>query len=244
MFSRGRTAFMKTHDPAVLGFGGELAYIESTGRSGYAITVLDADGAAIALAEDTAARKQTPSYWRATFTNTAAELSVVQTKYITESNVAVTQLELGNTGSRAREVTLVAKSPYASTAEGAELVGVVSAFNRLTTIRPRFSGDRFTPGSGVLRSTRAIPAGGKVRTKVQLGLVTEEITSARHDAVRASTPAVASEWQMLTGAHRPGVLRHHRHIRRARRRPGHRQDSDRNRDGQREVTADSKEARK
>ena len=49
------------------------------------------------------------------------------------------------------------------------------AFNKLTDLFPRFSGDGFTPAGGTLRQTVTVPAADPVRTKVQLGFVAKEI---------------------------------------------------------------------
>ena len=194
LFTRGRAVFMKEHDPSRLGFGGKVAYWESIdSRSAYTVT-LAVDGENITLRENTAARTQTPSYWRSEFTHEATGLKVTQTKFITEANVAVTNLAVTNTGSARREVTLRASSPYATTTEGRELTGAVAAKNNLTTVFPRFSGEGMAPASDGEALTRAIavPTGGTVTTKVQLGFVTEEIARSRpeYDSVRtASAPA-------------------------------------------------------
>jgi putative cell wall-binding protein len=192
LFSRGKAVFMKAHDPAVLGFGGDVAYWESiSGRGAYAIT-LTVDGAPVTLTEVTAERKQTPSYWRSIFTTSDAELTVVQTKYITDGNVAVTNVELRSAGG-AKSVGVSASSPYAATAEGDELTGVTKALNNVTTVYPRFSGDGMTPADGTLTGTVEVPAGGSAGTKVQLGFVTPEIPSSRteYDAYRAAEPGAA-----------------------------------------------------
>lgn len=184
LFTRGRAAFMKEHAPAALGFGGQLAYWESIdGRGGYTISA-SVGGAPVTFTEDTAQRKQTPSYWRSV--HRASGLDIVQTKYITDANVLVTELELRSSGAAA-DVTLSAASPYASTAEGSELVGHVDALNDLTTIHPRLSGDGFAPDGDRLVATVSVPAGGSAVTKVQLGLVTDEIPASRtdYDAIRA-----------------------------------------------------------
>lgn len=192
LFSRGRAAFMKTHNPGALGFSGQLAYWESIdGRDGYTITAR-IDGTAVALTEDTAQRKQTPSYWRSVHRNAAQGIEVVQTKFITDANVLVTELEVTASGA-AKQVTLRAVSPFAATADGDELIGTVTALNNLTTIHPRLSGDGFAPASGGLEATVDVPSGGSVTTKVQLGLVTDEIADSRseYDAYRATTPQEA-----------------------------------------------------
>ncbi|WP_430784182.1 Ig-like domain-containing protein [Actinoplanes sp. G11-F43] len=196
LFSRGRALFMKTHQPGTLGFGGEVAYIESIegGQGAYTITA-SVGGADITLTEDAAQRRQTPSYWRGVFTNTAAGLRVVQTKYITDANVAVTNLELTSTNGSAKEVVLTATSPFARTAIGSdpELTGAVRAFNKLTDLFPRFSGDGFAAADGRLRQTVSVPASGTARTKVQLGFVAREIpaSAADYTRIRGQAPAAA-----------------------------------------------------
>ncbi|NUS15084.1 MAG: Ig-like domain-containing protein [Streptomyces sp.] len=193
LFSRGRAVFMKTHDPSVLGFGGQVAYWEAIdGREAYDIR-LQADGTSLALTEDTSARKQTPSYWRERFTTSDPALSVTEVKFITAGNVAVTEFTVANTGPADRSVTVTATSPYATTAGGGELTGTVAALNHLTTLHPRFSGDGLSPSHGSLTGTLTVPAGEQAGTKVQLGFVTAEIPESRteYDAVRAATPAAA-----------------------------------------------------
>ncbi|WP_229073301.1 OmpL47-type beta-barrel domain-containing protein [Actinoplanes sp. DH11] len=194
LFSRGRTVFMKTHQPGTLGFGGEVAYIESIagGQGAYTVT-LSVGGADITLGEDPAQRKQTPSYWRSVFTG--AGLRVVQTKYITDQNVAVTDLEVVSTDGAAKDVTLTASSPFARTSESdnGELTGAVRSFNKLTDLFPRFSGDGFAPVEGTLRRTVAVPASGSVRTKVQLGFTAKEIpaSASEYTTFRDLAPAAA-----------------------------------------------------
>ncbi|BBH70584.1 carbohydrate-binding protein [Actinoplanes sp. OR16] len=196
LFSRGRSVFMKTHQPGTLGFGGEVAYIESIagGQGAYTITA-SIGGAEVRLTEDAAQRKQTPSYWRGVFTSAAAGLRVVQTKYITEQNVVVTDLEVSSTNGAAKDVAFTAGSPFARTVESddGELTGAVRSFNKLTDLFPRFSGDGFTPVEGTLRRTVAVPASGSVRAKVQLGFIAEEnpAATAEYVKVRDSAPAAA-----------------------------------------------------
>jgi len=192
LFSRGRAAFMKVHEPAKLGFGGQVAYWESIdGRDGYTITA-SVGGEKISLAEDTSKRKQTPSYWRSVHANADSGVEVVQTKFITNANVLVTELEVRSTGG-AVDVDLRATSPYATVADGEELTGTVDALNDITIIRPRFSGDGFAPADGGLETTLSVPAGGSTTTKVQLGLVTDEIkgSTTEYEEIAAASPADA-----------------------------------------------------
>ncbi|MEH0573418.1 discoidin domain-containing protein [Streptomyces sp. B21-108] len=195
LFTRGRAVFMKEHDPALLGFGGKVAYWESIDdRSAYTVDV-SVDGKAATLHENVNARIQTPSYWHSEFTHEATGLKVTQTKFITDADVAVTNLTLTNTGSARREVTLRASSPYATTAEGRELTGAVPAKNNLTTVFPRFSGDGMAPAPDgeTLTRTLSLRAAATATAKVQLGFVTEEIADSRsaYDAVRKAVPTAA-----------------------------------------------------
>lgn len=68
LFSRGRAAYMYTHTANQLGFVGDTAYWDQTGKNGYTITV-SIDGADQQLTEDGTQRKQTPSYFTTVFTN-------------------------------------------------------------------------------------------------------------------------------------------------------------------------------
>ncbi|MEV0566972.1 Ig-like domain-containing protein [Dactylosporangium sp. NPDC050588] len=196
LFSRGRAAFMKTHTPGVLGFGGEVAYIESIagGQGAYTITA-SVNGTDLALTEDVTARRQTPSYFRTVFTNAANGLRVTETKFITDANVAVTNLELASTNGAAKTVTLTAGSAFARTVadDSGELTGAARAFNQLTTLFPRFSGDGFSAVDGTLRQAVAVPATGAATTKVQLGFVTREqpASAAEYARYRALSPAAA-----------------------------------------------------
>ena len=187
-FTRGRAAFMKTHTPGKLGWAGEVAYWENLGKGdGFTITV-EVDGKPVTLKEDTAQRKQTPSYYHSVFTGDG--LTVVQDKFITEQNVLVTNLSVsGTTG----EVQVVVSSPHVTTADGAELTGRESALNNVTTLFPRLSGDGFEVVDGKLARTLSVPASGAATTKVQLGLITEEIpeSAVEYEAIAGQTPQAA-----------------------------------------------------
>jgi hypothetical protein len=201
LFSRGRAVFMKTHNPGMLGFGGEVAYIETIagGQGAYTITA-SVNGAGVTLTEDAASRKQTPSYFRGVFNNTAAGLRVIETKFITDKNVAVTNLDLSSTNGSAKSVVLTATSPFAKTADGDELSGSVRAFNQLTTIFPRFSGDGFTPADGTLKQTVAVPASGAATTKLQLGFITKEEpeSATEYSRLKSLSPGAAYTDQVTT----------------------------------------------
>ena len=176
LLTRGRALFMKTHDPETIGFGGQVAYWESIdNRDAYEIELGD-------LEEVVDERLQTPSYFRGTYEGDGLEVTV--TKFITHENVAVTNLEIENTGTATREVALTVTSPYAKTADGRELTGVVDARNDLTTIFPRLSGNDVAPDGGKLSGTVRVRAGRTVTTKVQMGFVTEELEASRSEYER------------------------------------------------------------
>ncbi len=169
LMSRGRALFMKTHDPAKLGFGGHVAYWES---------ISDKDAYTVAISpgtftEQVASRWQAPSHYKSV--HTSGSITVNQTKFITGSNVAVTNLAIKNGGSSSTTLQLRVTSPYATSGSGSELTGQVNAYNNLTTIYPRLTGDGFTVSSGGLNRSVTIAAGATVTVKVVMGFVTNEI---------------------------------------------------------------------
>ena len=169
LMSRGRALFMKEHDPTKFGFGGKVAYWESINDNS-AYTVALTPGT---FTEQVAQRRQTPSRWKSV--HTAGSVTVEQTKFITDNNVAVTNLSIKNNGSASTTLQLRATSPYATTGTGSELTGQVNAYNNLTTIRPRLTGDGFTVASGGLGRSVTVAAGATVTAKVVMGFVTDEI---------------------------------------------------------------------
>src|SRR5699024_7587677 len=137
--------------------------------------------------------KQTPSYWHSVFTG--AGLRLDQTKFISQNNVAVTNLRLTATDGSSKDVTLTGTSPLASTpaGEGEELTGVLDPKNDLNTHHPRLSGDGFTAEDGALSQSVTVPAEGEVSTKLQLGLVTDEIAASatEYEHIQGLEPAAA-----------------------------------------------------
>lgn len=112
LMTRGRGAFMYTHNPAVIGFGGNAAYWDNiSSQNAYAVTASPGT-----FTEQTAQRKQTPSHWRSVHTSGSVRLEV--TKFITHNNVLVTNLAVVNTGTASATVQLSAVSPYATTGSG------------------------------------------------------------------------------------------------------------------------------
>ena len=107
--------------------------------------------------------------------HTSGSVTVTQTKFITDNNVAVTNLSITNSGSGSTTLQLRATSPYATSGCGNELTGQVNAFNSLTTLYPRLSGDGFAVSSGGLNRSVTIAAGATVTAKVVMGFVTNEI---------------------------------------------------------------------
>ncbi|WP_238412229.1 Ig-like domain-containing protein [Saccharothrix deserti] len=184
LMTRGRAVFMKSHDPSVIGFGGDIAYWESIdGRDAYSVELSPGT-----FTEKVDERLQTPSYWQGTYTSGSLRLTV--RKFITDNNSAVADLTLTNDGDASQSVRLRASSPYTTTPDGNELTGVVDAKNKLTTVFPRLSGDGFTAeGTDLVRSV-SVAAGQSVRTKVVMGFLTDEIPASAADyrSYRAATP--------------------------------------------------------
>jgi hypothetical protein len=169
LMSRGRAVFMKTHNPAVLGFGGTVAYWESiSDQAAFTVTA-----GTSTWAEQVAQRWQAPSYWKSV--HTSGSLRITQTKFITDNDVAVDNLAIANTGTASQTVALKVTSPYATTVSGSELTGQRAVKNNLTTIYPRLSGDSFTAASGALTRSVTVAAGATTTVKVQMGFVANEI---------------------------------------------------------------------
>ncbi|MCG5213550.1 discoidin domain-containing protein [Streptosporangium sp. KLBMP 9127] len=175
LMSRGRALFMKTHTPGTLGFGGQVAYWESISNAS-AYTVAITPGT---FTEQVNSRWQAPSHWRSV--HTSGSVTVGQTKFITDNNVAVTNLSITNNGSAATTLQLRATSPYATSGSGSQLTGQVNAYNNLTTIYPRLTGDGFTVSSGGLNRSVTVAAGATVTAKVVMGFVTNEIPQSLTD---------------------------------------------------------------
>ncbi|MGW0806579.1 galactose-binding domain-containing protein [Nonomuraea sp. NPDC002799] len=192
LMSRGRALFMKEHDPSVIGFGGYVAYWESVdNRDAYAISL------GTGLTEDVPKRLQMPSHWTGQYAGDG--LAVGVKKFITHENVAVTTLEITNTGAAARSVPITVTSPYARTAAGdRELTGVMAAKNKLTTIFPRLSGDGLKAADGALKGSVTVEPGKTVRAKVQMGFVTEELAGSRaeYDGYQGRSPEQALRRQL------------------------------------------------
>jgi hypothetical protein len=190
LMTRGRALYMYRHDPNVIGFGGEVAYWDTIdARSAYTITLADGSG----WNQQVATRHQTPSFWRQTYTQAGTGLSVEVTKFITDANVAVTNLAVTNPGDVVRELPVQVSSPYATTPDGSELTGVVDARNAVTTLFPRLSGDGLTVAGSALTGSITVPPGDTVETKVTMGFVTEEIADSGPDyeSYRDAGPAEA-----------------------------------------------------
>ncbi|MFD9253030.1 hypothetical protein ACFVZP_24795, partial [Streptomyces bottropensis] len=163
LMSRGRAFFMKEHNPAQLGFGGRAAYWESIDdRSAYTVAVTPGT-----FTEQVAQRRQTPSHWKSV--HTSGSITIDQTKFVTDDNVAVTNLAIRNNGSASTTLQLRATSPYATSGTGGELTGQVNAYNNLTTLRPRLTGGRWYRGAGGGRPGGGVAGGGAGGRPLGLG---------------------------------------------------------------------------
>ncbi|GAA2037269.1 discoidin domain-containing protein [Polymorphospora rubra] len=187
LMTRGRGLYMYTHNPGVIGFGGNTAYWDNiSSQNAYAVTVTPGT-----FAEQVSGRWQSPSHWKGVYTSGSVRIDM--TKFITHNNVAVTNLSIRNNGTGSTTLQLRATSPYATTGSGSELTGSRQVKNNLTTIRPRLSGDGFTVSSGGLNRSVTVGAGQTVTTKVVMGFVTDEIPQSltEYNAYRGYTPDAA-----------------------------------------------------
>ncbi|WP_433728074.1 MGH1-like glycoside hydrolase domain-containing protein [Actinoplanes sp. CA-051413] len=187
LMTRGRAVFMKQHNPAVIGFGGRVAYWESINdANAYAITLSPGT-----FSEQPAQRRQAPSYWRSVYAG--GSLQATETKFITDNNVLVTNLAIKNNGSASSTLTVRATSPYASSGSGNELTGSTGVKNGLTTLTTKLSGDGFSVSSGGLNRSITVGAGQTVQTKVVMGFIAKEIPESATDyaTYRDATPDTA-----------------------------------------------------
>jgi len=185
LYTKGRALYMYTHNPNTLGFagqgtganqgGGGFAYREAIATGNTPLYTVTISGGA--LTEQTAERRQSPSYWSSV--HTGGGLSVAQRKFITHNNVAVTVLAITNTDSAPTTRTITAATPavvtQASSADGTERTGTFTTRYNVTTVSTRFSGDGFTAsGSNLVRDVPLQP-GETVTLKLQLGAIATEI---------------------------------------------------------------------
>ncbi|MBN6149733.1 discoidin domain-containing protein [Xanthomonas sp. AmX2] len=176
LFTRGRAAYMYTHQPEQVGFVGDVAYWHKTGHDALFRLQAELDGAPLRLGEIAAQRRQTPSYFATVFEDPQAHVRLRLTKFITYDNVAVAEAVLSSTDGVARTLTLKATSPMAVHADGAELTGAFQARNDITTVFPRLSGDGFVADGQALVRRVALPASGEAAPlKLQLGLTAREL---------------------------------------------------------------------
>ncbi|MEV5028295.1 Ig-like domain-containing protein [Paenibacillus sp. LPE1-1-1.1] len=168
LMTRGRALYMKEHTPGLIGFAGRTAYQDVLGGNAYTVTFTG-----LTLTEDVGKRLQMPSHWRSE--HNAQGLSIVQRKFITDSNAAVTLLDLINTGTEAKTVTMTVNPSFVSKAEGDELTGVVNSARNLTKINTRLSGSGMTAADNKLTRTISIPAGATLQANVVMGFITAEI---------------------------------------------------------------------
>jgi hypothetical protein len=200
LLTRGRALYMYTHNPSVLGFaaggfgadGGGYAYRQPPTNSAQNLYTITLSGDP--LTEDTSKRMQYPSYYSAVFDRTG--LSVDETKFITDNDVAVTDLTLTNTSDAPQTTTLTASSPIATTpsADGTELTGTVNLRYALTTIYPRMSGDAFTANGTSLTRIVSLDPGASISLKVQLGAIAKEIPASTTDYARYRAMDPKTAW--------------------------------------------------
>ena len=182
LMTRGRTVYMRQHNNSVIGFGGRVAYYNEffgsfSNQNAYTV------GIGSGFSEVVADRLQTPSYWSGTYNNSGLGVRANVRKFITNSNVAVTNMVLTNTGTVSRTIAVTVDSPFARTTTGTELTGTQEVRNsrgeRLTTIFPRLSAQGLTPTNGQLTGSLTVASGQSVTVKVQLGFVATEIPASR-----------------------------------------------------------------
>ncbi|WP_456361859.1 Ig-like domain-containing protein [Xanthomonas arboricola] len=194
LFTRGRAAYLTAHLPWVPGFVGQAAYWHATDYDAFFRIESFQGNSPVHWAERAQQRWQTPSYFSTVFEDAAAGVRMHLVKYITEQNVAVASIVLSSLDGAAHTLMVQALSPMAQHADGNELTGAFDAYNSITTVFPRLSGDGFRAEGQRLQREVAVPATGQAPAiKLQLGLLTNELPEARADYLRiaAQTPQQA-----------------------------------------------------
>ncbi|WP_115046867.1 Ig-like domain-containing protein [Xanthomonas arboricola] len=194
LFTRGRAAYLSAHLPELPGFVGQAAYWHATDYDALFRIESTQGSAPVHWTERAQQRRQTPSYFSTVFEDAAAGVRMHLVKYITEQNVAVASIVLSSLDGAAHTLSVQARSPMAQHADGDELTGAFDAYNAITTVFPRLSGDGFrVEGQRLVREV-AVPAVGKTPAiKLQLGLLTDELPEARADyrQIAAQSPQQA-----------------------------------------------------
>lgn len=197
LMTRGRALYMYRHTPAALGFAGGYAYRErptGSSQSLYTVTVKNSAGTPLTMAETQASRIQYPSYFTSVFTNASAGLSVAETKFITQNDVAVTNLKLTNTGTSSVTWTLTGASLVATTASGNELTGTVTLRYGLSTVFPHFSGGGFTVIGTNLVQDVTLDAGASTTVKLQMGVEANELPDSATEYTRYANYDPQTAW--------------------------------------------------
>lgn len=192
--TRGRALYMYTSNPAVIGFGGTVAYHQQMTGDMYSIT-FQSGGSSLTTSEDTSSRVNYPSNWVSTY-SVGDSLAADVTKFISQENVAVTAITLRNTSGADQNVTVNATSSFVSERGeveingnmASELTGSVTSPSNLTQITTRLTGDGFgyTDSNQTLAREVTVPAGGSVDLKVVMAFTTEEIPESTEDYIRFS----------------------------------------------------------
>ncbi len=110
LMTRGRALYMFTHDPSVIGFGGDPSYCQPLGRRELMSIELFIGRDKLSLGEITEKRINMPSSWHGEYC--AEVCKVALDKFITEENVAVVLYEIENTADAPLTLTIAVSSPF------------------------------------------------------------------------------------------------------------------------------------
>ncbi|KCW99716.1 carbohydrate-binding protein [Xanthomonas arboricola pv. pruni] len=196
LFTRGRAAYLADHQPAQPGFVGQVAYWHATDYDALLRIQSTQATQPVQWKEDATQRRQTPSYFSSVFEDASAGVRMRLVKYITEQNVAVASIAFSSLDGAAHTLSVQALSPLAQHADGNELTGAFDAYNAITTVFARLSGDGFrVDGTRLLREV-AVPATGESPAmKLQLGLLTHELPEARAEYTRIAEQSPQQAYQ-------------------------------------------------
>ena len=186
LMTRGRALYTKgTNDSGLIkefGFGGTMRYIKGN-HSGYTIRINDK--VAAGFSEDKSKRTDYPSHWTSSYTGKSGSindgLTVETHRFITDNNTAVTILDLKNTLSEEKSITLLLEAPQCGEVLDNVLNGQIWIDYRNIDIKVSMDGG--TVVNGKIERTINIPAKSSVSIKAQMGYIdaSDEITNTEYN---------------------------------------------------------------
>lgn len=175
LMTRGRALYVKGTNTSGLitefGFDGVMRYVKGD-QAGYAVKVNGQ--AARDFYENTSERTDTPSHWTSSYfgkENTANDgIEIVERRFITDYNVAVTVLDIKNNTEEDKEITLSIPTPVGCEVKDETTLGK-TIYVDYRNIDVKLSMDGGKAGKDGIVKNITVPAGETVSQKAQMGFI-------------------------------------------------------------------------